>query len=121
VREPQADEVAAFIQADLRHTEHTRDDVLADPDVSEAQRGLFEALDALEGDHDAFVPPSLPPESATTEALLAERRRVLQLKHELELERRSHWRARVRNSRYAAPALPLYARGRRLLQAFNRH
>jgi len=121
VREPEAEEVAAFIEADLRHTEHTRDDVLADPDVSQAQRELFEALDALEGGHDAFAPPSLPSESATTEALLAERRRVLQLKHELELERRSHWRARVRNSRYAAPARPLYARGRRLLQALSRH
>ena len=121
VREPQAEEVAAFIETDLRHTEHTRDDVFADADVSEAQRGLFEALETLDGGHDAFTAPSLPDESATTEALLAERRRVLQLKHELELERRSRWSVRVRNSRYAAPARPLYARGRRLLQAFNRH
>jgi hypothetical protein len=121
VREPRAQEIESFIEADLRHTEHTRDDLFADPDVSEAQRGLFDALEALDGEHDAFAPPSLPDESATTEALLAERRRVLQLKHELDLERRSRWRARLRNSRYAAPARPLYVRGRRLLQAFNRH
>jgi len=120
-QEPRPEEVAAFIDEGLRHTEHTRDDVFRDSDVTDAQRGLFDALEMVEREHDAFVPPTLPDESATTEALLTERRRVLQLKQELELERRSHWRARLRNSRYAAPALPLYARGRRLLQALNRH
>jgi hypothetical protein len=113
VHEPREDEVAAFIDVELRHTEHTRDDLLADPDVSEAQRALFDELVALEGDHEAFAPSSLPDESATTEALLAERRRVLQLRHELELERRSRWSARLRSSRYAAPA--------RWLRAVNRH
>jgi hypothetical protein len=103
VHEPREEEIAAFVDVELRHTEHTRDDLLADPDVSEAQRALFDALVALEGEHEAFAPPSLPDESATTEALLAERRRVLQLRHELELERRSRWSARLRNSRYAAP------------------
>jgi hypothetical protein len=113
VHEPREDEVAAFIDVELRHTEHTRDDLLADPDVTEAQRALFDALEALEGGHDAFAPPSLPDESATTEALLAERRRVLQLRHELELERRSLLSARLRNSRYTAPARWLRARNRR--------
>ena len=117
VHEPREDEVAAFIDADLRHTEHTRDDLLADPDVPEAQRALFDALETLEGEHEAFTPPSLPDESATTDALLTERRHVLELKHELELERRARWRARLRNSRYAAPALPLYAR---LMKALDR-
>jgi hypothetical protein len=120
VHEPRADDVAAFIDVELRHTEHTRDDLFADPDVSQAQRALFDALDALEGAHDEFAPPRLPDESATTEALLAERRRVLQLKHELELERRSRWGARLRNSRYTAPARPLYARGKSLLQSLSR-
>lgn len=113
VREPRKEEVAAFIDVELRHTEHTRDELLADPDVSEAQRALFDALVALEGGHDAFAPPSLPDETATTEALLAERRRVLQLRHELELERRSRWGVRLRNSRYAEPARWLRALNRR--------
>lgn len=120
VHDARAEEVAEFIDVELRHTEHTRDDLFADPDVSQAQRALFDALEALEGAHEVFVPPSLPDESATTDALLTERRRVLALKHELEVERSSRWRARLRKSRYAAPARPLYARGKSLLRALNR-
>lgn len=117
------DEVLAFVDTQLRHAERTRADFLADRDVSEPQRALFSALDALEGAHESFVPPSLPNETPTTEALLAERRRALEIKQDLERqldsERRSRWRWRVRNSRYAAPARPLYTGGRRLLKALQ--
>jgi hypothetical protein len=118
-RPPSESEVASFIDADLRHAEFTRAELLSNADVSDAQRALFIALEELEGTHAQFVPPVLPDESATTEALLAERRRVLDLERELELERTSRWSWKLRRSRYAAPAGPLYARGRRLLRAFQ--
>ncbi len=97
-REPSAEEVAAFIDVDLRHAAFSTDDLVADPDVSTTQRALFSALEGLEGAHEEFSPPSLPAETPTTEALLAERRRGLAIKRELtrELERRSDWEARIR-------------------------
>jgi hypothetical protein len=116
-RPPRESEVVSFIDSDMRHVEFTDDDVLSSADVSDAQRALFVALAELEGSHAEFVPPVLPDESATTEALLAERRRVLDLKRELELLRTSRWFWKLRRSRYAAPARPLYARGRRLFRA----
>jgi hypothetical protein len=114
VRAPREAAVVAFIDTGLRHAEFTRADVDGDPEVSAAQRALYAALEELEGDHTPFAPPSLPAESPTTEALLAERRRALRIKQELtlELERRSRWGARLRRSRYAAPA-------RRLLGALH--
>jgi hypothetical protein len=112
-------DVLAFIDTDLRHTEFTRADFLDDPDVSDAQRGLFVTLAELEGRHEAFSAPVLPDETPTTEALLTERRRALQLRHELDSERRSRWGSRLRASRYTAPARPLYAGGRRLLRALQ--
>ena len=111
---PREVDVLAFVDAGLRHAEFSRADVLNDGDVSEAQRALFAALEQLEGPHDDFVPPDLPEETPTTEALLAERRRAFQIKDELErlleLERASRWGMRVRRSRYLAPARPVYAR-----------
>ena len=70
---PREVDVLAFVDAGLRHAEFSRADVLNDGDVSEAQRALFAALEQLEGPHDDFVPPDLPEETPTTEALLAER------------------------------------------------
>jgi hypothetical protein len=112
-------DVLAFIDPELRHAEFTRTDFLDDSDVSDAQRGLFVALAELEGRHDAFSAPVLPDETPTTEALLAERRRALQLRRELDSERRARWGSRLRASRYTAPARPLYAGGRRLLKAIQ--
>ncbi len=116
-------DVLAFVDARLRHSEFTRADVLGDRDVSDAQRALFLALEELEGGHDVFSAPILPRETPTTEALLAERRRALQIKHDLErlleIERQSRGWSRLRNSRYVAPARPLYAGGRRLVKALQ--
>jgi hypothetical protein len=113
------DEVLGFIDTTLRHVTFDRGEVLSDPDVSEAQRALSSALKEMEGPHASFSPHSLPVETPTTEALLEERRRALGIKRELELERRSSWRWRVRSSKYAAPARPIYAGGRRFLKALQ--
>jgi hypothetical protein len=112
-------DVLAFIDADLRHTDFSRSDFLGDSDVSDAQRRLFETLESLAGHHDGFSVPALADETPTTEALLAERRRALELTRELERLRRSRWGSRLRASRYTAPARPLYAGGRRLLRALQ--
>ena len=114
-------DVLAFIDTELRHAEFTRDHLRADREVSDAQRALFATLEELEGSHDEFSAPVLPEETPTTEALLIERRRALQIKQDLllELERRSRWGSRIRRSRYVAPARPIYAGGRRLLRALQ--
>jgi hypothetical protein len=116
---PRDAEVLSFIDTDLRHAAFTHADFLDDPEVSEAQRALFAALVELEGRHDRFSAPALPDETPTTEALLAERRRALQFRRELDSERRSRWVSRLRASRYTAPARPLYVGGRRLLKALQ--
>ena len=97
VRVDREKEIVAFVERGLRHAEFTREEFLGDHDVSDAQRELFLALEGLAGSHDRFVPPELPGESPTTEALLAERRRALQIKRDLHLalQRRSTWRSRV--------------------------
>jgi hypothetical protein len=118
-RSPTEQEVLSFIDTGLRHADFDRGDVVRDPDVSEAQRALFSALNELEGAHVGFSVHPLPAETPTTEALLRERRRALELKRQLELERRSSWRWRIRSSKYAAPARPIYAGGRRLLRSLQ--
>ena len=118
-RPPAEDKVLAFIDTALRHVEFDRGDVLRDPDVSEAQRALFSSLNEIEGAHVTFSGHRLPEETPTTEALLLERRRALELKRQLELERRSSWRWRIRSSKYAAPARPIYSGGRRLLKTLQ--
>ena len=118
---PREDDVLAFVDARLRHAEFTRTDVLDDRDVSDAQRALFSALEELEGSHVDFSAPILPDETPTTDALLAERRRALQIKHDLgrllDIERQSRLTSRLRGSKFLAPARPVYASGRRLLKA----
>jgi hypothetical protein len=116
---PRDAEVLSFIDTELRHAAFTQADLIDDPEVSEAQRALFAALVELEGRHDRFSAPALPDETPTTEALLAERRRALQFRRELDSERRSRWVSRLRASRYTAPARPLYVGGRRLLKALQ--
>ena len=117
--EPAEDEVLAFIDTTLRHATFDQGDLLSDPDLSDAQRALFSALNEMEGPHASFSAHPLPAETPTTEALLRERRRALELKRQLERERRSSWRWRLRSSRYAAPARPIYSGGRRLLKALQ--
>jgi hypothetical protein len=119
VNAPEERDVLPFIDSELRHTEFTRCDFLSDPDVSDAQRALFTALEELEGGHEELAGATLPPESATTEALLSERRHALELKRELDSERSSGWGWKLRSSRYAKPARPLYATGRRWLKALQ--
>jgi len=93
-------DVLEFVDAGLRHSEFTHDDVSNDADVSAAQRALFLSLDGLAGAHAAFVPPELPAETPTNEALFAERRETFRVKGELEREleqvRRSRWSTRIR-------------------------
>ena len=76
---PRDEDVLAFVDPGLRHTAYSADDFLNDPDVSDPQRALFTTLNELAGDHDEFRVPALPRETPTTEALLAERRRALEL------------------------------------------
>jgi len=67
----------AFVDSGMRHSAFTRADFLDHPGVSDAQREVFGALERLQGGHERFSPPVLPPETPTTEALLAERRAAL--------------------------------------------
>lgn len=64
-----------YVDSELRHSRLTREDVVGDPAVSGAQRELLVVLESLRGTHDALSVTHLPPETPTTEALLAERRR----------------------------------------------
>ncbi len=65
-----------YVDRELRHTRFTREDVIGDPAVSNAQRELLVLLDELAGTHEKLPVRALPPETPTTEALLAERRRL---------------------------------------------
>jgi hypothetical protein len=69
-----ADEALGFVGAELRHAKFSPGDVADDPAVSSAQRELFVVLEELVGAHDGWSVSSLPAETLTTEALLAERR-----------------------------------------------
>ncbi len=55
-RIPEA-EVKRFIDPELKHVAFTREEVLGDPDVSDAQRALFSGIEGVQGSHGAFVPP----------------------------------------------------------------
>jgi hypothetical protein len=109
-------DIAASVDKSLRHAEFTREDVEGDGDVSRAQRALYEVLTELRGMHESFAPPRLSDETPTTDALLAERRRAFEIKDRLERElaeeRDSRWSARLRRSKYAVAARPVYATGR---------
>jgi hypothetical protein len=116
------DEQAArsFVDPRLRHVRFTREDVARAHEVSAQQRALFDALVALEGAHERFSPPELVEETATTEALITERRNAFALKSELESKlaaaRGSDVLARLRRSRYAGPARRLRDGGRQVLE-----
>ncbi len=90
-----AAEAATFLRPSLRHSTFSAADVVADADLSESQRALALAVDELRGAVDALVPPPLPPETPSTEPLLAERGRgdrferdAGELRHDLWLTQR---------------------------------
>jgi hypothetical protein len=112
--------VLDFVNTRLRHVSFTRHDFLESPSATDAQQALFLALENLEGVHDSFVAPALPPETSTTDALLTERRRAVRIKRELPAERRARAWQTVRSSPYLAPARRLY-RGIRRGQRRNRN
>jgi hypothetical protein len=66
------DDVLAFVERDRRSAPGRNG-----PPLSDAQVALASALVASSGAHEAFVTPELPPETPATEALLAERRRLM--------------------------------------------
>ena len=105
--------ISGFVDPELRHARFTRRDFLESTAVSNAQRALFIALENANGAHDTFVAPALPAETATTDALLVERRRALGFKRELPAERLSRAWQGIRNSAYVVPA-------RRAFKGFRR-
>jgi hypothetical protein len=115
---PTKNEVLSFADTALKNAKVTRDEFLADGEVSEQQRALFVTLERLEGEHDHFALADLTNETPTTEALLKERRRANQLKRELdrvidERERAGRW-SRILSSEYVVPVRRVYASLRRL-------
>lgn len=74
---PRPADVLSFVDRGLQHARATVADLAADGAVSSSQRDLLAALEALRGAHEVFLPPTLPPETALTETLLAERRRAV--------------------------------------------
>jgi len=68
--------VAAFVEPSLRHSLEPDSALEADPEASEHQRALFEAIERLTGAHDALPEVELGPETPWAEPLLAERRRA---------------------------------------------
>jgi hypothetical protein len=82
-RPPPEPDALAFIDDGLRHARFTAEELFGDPACSEQQRALFLALEQLSGPHATLSAPTLPPETQSTEALLAERRRAYVLEREL--------------------------------------
>jgi hypothetical protein len=114
------DDALAFVDSQLRRESFSRRDFLEHAAVTEPQRALFLALEEMDGVHDRFVPPTLPAETATTDALLLERRRAVRLARELPANRWARAWGRVRKSQYLAPARVLY-RGMRRWSAARVH
>jgi hypothetical protein len=112
-RERCDDDVLGFVDSQLRRESFSRRDFLEHAAVTEPQRELFLALEDMDGVHDRFVPPSLPAETATTDALLLERRRAVRIERELPANRWARAWGEVRKSQYLAPARVLYRRVRR--------
>jgi hypothetical protein len=81
---PSQRDVQAYVEAGLRHQELPAEAIGHDADVSAAQRALYAALESLDGRHDALLPPALPPETPSTEAVLEERRNASHLQRELD-------------------------------------
>lgn len=88
VEEASEEQVLDFVDSDLRHAAFSVPAFLEDLEVSDAQRALFLRLTELAGHHDEFSTPALPPETPTTEILLAERRRAALTRYE---QQRALW------------------------------
>ena len=71
-----ADSARGYVDPELRHARHPSEELLQDLAVSQPQQQLVTALQSLRGPHESLAAPGLPPESPSTEALLAERRRL---------------------------------------------
>jgi hypothetical protein len=112
-RERCDDEVLGFVDSQLRRESSSRRDFLEHAAVTEPQRELFLALEEMDGVHDRFVAPSLPAETATTDALLLERRRAVRIARDLPANRWARTLGRVRKSQYLAPARVVYREMRR--------
>ena len=80
---PPEDAVVEFVDVTLRRARSTDEDLVGDGAFSDAQRLLAGALQELRGAHERFAPPSLPAETPSTDALLAERRRAYVLERDL--------------------------------------
>lgn len=102
------DAALAFVDSRLRRESFSRRDFLEHAAVTEPQRAMFLALEEMDGLHDRFVPPSLPAETATTDALLLERRRAVRIARELPANRWARAWGQVRSSQYLAPARVVY-------------
>ena len=103
VERPRENDIRGFVDGALRHSTFTREAFFSDPEVSDAQRALYCALEQMEETPSgAATVPQLPYETPTTETLLAERRGDLQA------------RDGVRCSRFRGPARRVYATVRRL-------
>jgi hypothetical protein len=68
------DEIKASLAVSLRHSRHDPDAFGQDARVTAGQRALHETCARLTGAHGTFTTPALPPESATTAALIDARR-----------------------------------------------
>jgi hypothetical protein len=77
VSEASESDVREFVEPALKNERVAWEDVAAHPDFSASQRVVSRALRLVVGEHEAFVPPELPPEAPSTEELLAERRNAL--------------------------------------------
>jgi hypothetical protein len=76
-------------------------DFVDDPAVSDPQRALYAALEALDGPHEALRLPALPPETPTTDALFAERRATVSARQQLRRLQQGHSRSQpTRAARY---------------------
>jgi hypothetical protein len=68
------EDALSFVEPALRHASCTADDLRSTPGISGPQLRLFDALEALRGEHGRFPEVELPVETPSTEALLTVRR-----------------------------------------------
>jgi hypothetical protein len=61
------DRIEGFVDAELRHSTHTRSDVAG---AAPSALDVFDALEAAMGPSDSFLPPDLAPEPAVVQAEL---------------------------------------------------
>lgn len=77
-----------FVDPRLRRAVHADSHLPRLDCVSESHRALYDAMTRLEGYHESFVGPELPPPASWSLAILQERRAVFPLRAELRAARR---------------------------------